>query len=289
MVAIENGYPIGMDISRVKEFADDGTIYISITHNGHNQLSDSNTGEEDSVWLHNGLSEFGIEVIKEMNKWGIMIDCSHPSRKAMLDMIKYSEAPIIASHSGARALCDHSRNLDDEQLKLLKENGGVIQVVGLGYYLNKDKSTVRRDSINRIRSEVAAKMGFELLPWSEVRRLSDEDMEVYRKNYYAMHDSSKPIVEKRLADVPDVNVKDFVDHIDHIVKTIGIDHVGIGTDFGGGGGIEGFSDHSEALNVTLELVRRGYSEEDIKKIWGENLLRVLDQVQKIAAEKQKAG
>ena len=127
MIGIENGYPVGMDINNVKKFYDLGGRYMSLAHNGHSQLSDSNTGEEDDVWLHNGLSDFGKEVIKELNKWGMMIDVSHPSKEAIKQMIELSQAPIIASHSSARALNDHSRNLDDEQLEWMKENGGVIR------------------------------------------------------------------------------------------------------------------------------------------------------------------
>ena len=131
MIGIENGYPIGLDINNVKKFHDLGGRYMSLSHNGHSQLSDSNTGEKDDVWLHNGLSDFGKKVIAEMNKWGIMIDISHPSKEAIRQMIALSKAPVIASHSSARALNDHSRNLDDEQLFWIKDNGGVVQTVAL--------------------------------------------------------------------------------------------------------------------------------------------------------------
>ncbi|HLS11089.1 MAG TPA: membrane dipeptidase [Flavobacteriaceae bacterium] len=133
MIGVENGYPIGTDISRVKEFYDLGARYMSLSHNGHSQLCDSNTGERDDVWLHDGLSDLGKEVLAEMNKYGMMIDVSHPSKEAMRDMIALSKAPIIASHSSARALCDHSRNLDDEQLQWIKENNGVVQAVAFAH------------------------------------------------------------------------------------------------------------------------------------------------------------
>src|SRR5699024_1789432 len=126
MIGVENGYPVGEDLSRIKEFYDQGARYMSLAHNGHSQLADSNTGEEDDVWLHNGLSELGKEVVAEMNKYGMMIDISHPSKETMRQIIELTTAPIIASHSSARALCDHSRNLDDEQLEWIKENGGVV-------------------------------------------------------------------------------------------------------------------------------------------------------------------
>jgi len=121
MIGIENGYPIGLDINNVEKFYNLGGRYMSLAHNGHSQLSDSNTGEKDDVWLHNGLSDFGKEVIKEMNRVGMMIDISHPSKEAIRQMIALSKAPIIASHSSARALCNHSRNLDDEQLEWIKQ------------------------------------------------------------------------------------------------------------------------------------------------------------------------
>lgn len=145
MIGIENGYPIGNDISNVEKFYNLGARYMSLSHNGHSQLCDSNTGEKDGVWLHDGLSDLGKDVIKEMNRLGMMIDVSHPSKEAMRQMIALSKAPIIASHSSARALCDHSRNLDDEQLEWLKNNGGVIQTVAFTNYLNTKKVEARSE------------------------------------------------------------------------------------------------------------------------------------------------
>ena len=230
MIGIENGYPIGMDIKNVEKFYNMGARYMSLAHNGHSQLSDSNTGETDDVYLHNGLSELGVEVIKEMNRLGIMIDISHPSKEAIRQMISLSKAPVIASHSSARTLCDHSRNLDDDQLGWIKENGGVVQTVAFKSYLNSEKSKANS-------------------------------------------------VEK-------VDVSDFVDHIDYLVNSMGINHVGISSDFDGGGGVEGWSDASETFNVTLELVKRGYDEAEIEKIWSGNLLRVLDEVSLISNQLQ---
>ena len=226
MIGIENGYPIGMDIKNVEKFYNMGARYMSLAHNGHSQLSDSNTGETDDVYLHNGLSELGVEVIKEMNRLGIMIDISHPSKEAIRQMISLSKAPVIASHSSARTLCDHSRNLDDDQLGWIKENGGVVQTVAFKSYLNSEKSKANS-------------------------------------------------VEK-------VDVSDFVDHIDYLVNSMGINHVGISSDFDGGGGVEGWSDASETFNVTLELVKRDYTELEIEKLWSGNLLRVLDEVSLIS-------
>lgn len=288
MIGVENGYPIGTDIDRVKEFYERGARYMSLSHNGHSQLSDSNTGERDDVWLHNGLSEFGKEVIKEMNKWGIMIDISHPSKEANMQTMKLSKAPVIASHSSARALDPGvSRNLDDEELLMLKENGGVVHAVALHAYLNSKKHRAFRDASNKVYEEMAASMNFEILSRAEARALPTEEQEAYFETYRMVREHSAPRIANEVAkETPPVNVADFVDHIDYMVKLIGIDHVGISSDFDGGGGIEGWMDASETFNVTLELVKRGYSEEEIDKLWSGNLLRVLDEVQEIAEEIQ---
>jgi membrane dipeptidase len=266
MIGIENGYPVGTDINRVKQFAEMGGRYMSLAHNGHSQLSDSNTGEKDGVWLHNGLSDLGKEVIAEMNKWGIMIDVSHPSKEAMRQMIELTKAPIIASHSSARALCDHSRNLDDEQLMWLKENGGVVQTVAFSAYLNTSKHEKRAEAEKAIMMEIADSIGIEWLEREEVMQLPADERQAYYETYMRM----LPVQRKKIAQrddlPPAVNVGDFVDHIDYLVQKIGIDHVGISSDFDGGGGIEGWSDASETFNVTLELVNRGYTEEQIEKL-----------------------
>jgi len=229
MIGVENGYPIGLDVKNVEKFYNMGARYMSLAHNGHSQLSDSNTGEKDGIYLHNGLSKLGVDVIREMNRLGIMIDISHPSKEAIRQMITLSKAPVIASHSSARSLCDHSRNLDDEQLGWIKNNGGVVQTVAFKSYLNSEK----------IKNNIS------------------------------------------------VNVSDFVNHIDYLVNTIGINHVGISSDFDGGGGIEGWNDASETFNITLELVRRNYSEVEIEKLWSGNLLRVLDEVSETAIKLQE--
>ena len=286
MIGIENGYPIGTDVSRVKEFYDLGARYMSLSHNGHSQLCDSNTGEEDNVWLHNGVSELGLEVIAEMNKWGMMIDVSHPSKEAMRDMIEFSKAPIIASHSSCRALCDHSRNLDDEQLQWLKQNGGVIQTVAFSAYVNTDKNNKFRAATNTILNEVAASQDFEIIPWSDYRNLDKEAKEAYYSKYVEIRKLAKPKIDEISKTLDPVNVSDFVDHIDYLVEKIGIEHVGISSDFDGGGGVKGWNDASETLNVTIELVKRGYNEEQIELLWGGNLFRVLDEVQQVAQKIQ---
>ena len=286
MIGIENGYPVGTEIGNVKKFQELGGRYMSLAHNGHSQLSDSNTGERDSVWLHEGLSELGVQAVKEMNKWGMMIDVSHPSKRAMQQMIELTEAPIIASHSSARALCDHSRNLDDEQLMWLKNNGGVVQTVAFSSYIHTEKHNANRAAWRVVEDSISTVIGFERKSWSEVRAMDDEDIEVYRAAYNDMREQAKPLADQVNAIAPPVDVADFVDHIDYMVNLIGLDHVGISSDFDGGGGVEGWQDASETFNVTLELVRRGYTEEEIDKLWSGNLLRVLDQVQKVAAELQ---
>jgi membrane dipeptidase len=289
MIGVENAYPMGNDIARVKEFYDRGARYMSLAHNGHSQLSDSNTGERDSVWLHNGLSDLGRQAIAEMNKWGIMIDLSHPSKVANMEMMKLSKAPVIASHSSARALNDVPRNMDDEQLMVLKTNGGVIQTVAFKGYVNAAKNSANSEAANKIIAEEAEKAGFTVLERSAMRDLSADEREAYMAKYSEIRDAAAPRIEAEVSAIaPPVDVADFVDHIDYLVKKIGIEHVGISSDFDGGGGVEGWNDASETFNVTLELVRRGYSEEQIGMMWSGNLLRVLDEVQAVA-KKIQAG
>ena len=284
LMGVENGYPIGEDIARVKEFHDRGARYLSLTHNGHNQLADSHTGERDG-WKWNGLSPLGKQVIAELNRVGIMVDVSHASKEAMIQTAQRSKAPIIASHSAVRALCNVSRNMDDEQLLALKKTGGVIQVVAYDSFVK----TTKPDSSDRTAALAALRKEY---------KLPEAIGPGQRARFQAMlkHLSSdqRANYEKKLAEIdkqypgdPPANLKDFVDHIDYAVKLIGIDHVGISSDFDGGGGVIGWNDASETFNVTLELVRRGYSEGQIAKLWGANLLRVMDEVQRVASELQK--
>lgn len=287
MIGVENAYPIGTDLSNFEKYHKLGARYISLAHNGHSQFSDSNTGEADSLWLHNGLSELGKNAVKEMNRLGIMIDVSHPSKEAMKQMITLSKAPIIASHSSARALCDHSRNLDDEQLLLMKENGGVVQTVAFGSYLNTEKDEARNEKIKVIQKMVMDSLGAQWLERKDIMTLPNAERDVYISKYVEMNKIVSVKTKTMKGLTPAVDVADFVNHIDYMVNLMGIDHVGISSDFDGGGGIEGWSDASETFNVTLELVKRGYTDDDVKKLWGENLLRVLDQVQAVAKEIQQ--
>lgn len=288
MIGVENAYPIGEDLGNFEKYHQMGARYISLSHNGHSQFCDSNTGERDSIWLHNGLSDLGEKAVKEMNRLGIMIDVSHPSKEAMRQMISISKAPIIASHSSARALCNHSRNLDDEQLVWLKENGGVVQTVAFSSYLNTKKHEARATYMKNVYRKVADSLQLEWYDRSEFANLTDEQRKISRENSFKVITMGEAFAKDRQDAPAPVDVSDFVDHIDYMVEHIGIDHVGISSDFDGGGGIHGWSNAAETSNVTLELVKRGYTEEEITKLWGGNLLRVLDEVQAIAKAWTKA-
>ncbi|MDT0621483.1 dipeptidase [Croceitalea vernalis] len=286
MIGVENAYPIGEDLSKFEEYHSLGARYVSLSHNGHSQFCDSNTGEKDSVWLYNGLSKLGESAVKEMNRLGMMIDVSHPSKESMKQMIALSKAPIIASHSSARALCNHSRNLDDEQLMLMKENGGVVQTVAFSSYLNTEKHEARAAFMKQVYQKVADSLGVNWYERSQFSTLSDAEKASFMANYPKVMKMGEDMVANNTEAPAAVNVADFVNHIDYLVEKMGIDHVGISSDFDGGGGIDGWSDASETLNVTLELVKRGYTEEEIAQLWGGNLMRVLDEVQAVAAEIQ---
>lgn len=264
MIGIENGYTIGKDLSNIEKFYDLGARYITLSHNGHNDICDSCNPRNrlgDKTTEHHGLSEFGKKVVQEMNRLGMIVDVSHISNESFHDVIEVSKAPIIASHSGCAALADNPRNLDDEQLKRLVKNGGVIHIVALGSFL-RPPSSKRRQVIDEIEKQM------------NNGKIDTSQFYEKMREINAKYPSS-------------ANIETYVDHIEHAIKIAGINHVGIGSDFDGGGGITGFNDHSEALNVTIELLRRGHSEEDIYKIWGGNFLRVWREVEKIAQELQK--
>jgi microsomal dipeptidase-like Zn-dependent dipeptidase len=284
MIGVENAYPLGLDISRVKEFYDRGARYMSLSHNGHSQFCDSNTGELDSLWVDNGVSDLGKLVIEEMNKWGMMIDVSHPSKQSIKDMISLSKAPVIASHSSARALCNHSRNLDDEQLELIKSNGGVVQTVAFSSYINIEKHEAYTGAVSKIIQTLAQEREFKIISRSEIRKLEASERKSYLKNYKTLSKEASLLLT--ITDPKPVDVSDYVDHIDYLVEKIGLDHVGISSDFDGGGGVYGWSDASETLNITAELLKRGYSENEISQLWSDNLLRVLDDVEAISKKLQ---
>lgn len=283
LIGVENGYSMGEDIGRVKEFYDRGARYMSLSHNGHSQLADSHTGERDG-WKWNGLSPLGKQAIAEMNRIGLMIDVSHASKASMMQSVALSKAPVIASHSAARALCNVSRNMDDEQLLALKKNGGVIQVFAYRSFIKTQKpdSPERAAALAALRKEVGLPE-----PVAGQREPGRNALAKLTPPGRAAYNSKLAEIDKGYPGDPSATVKDFVDHIDYAVKLIGIDHVGIASDFEGGGGVTGWDDAGETFNVTIELARRGYTEEQIAKLWGGNLLRVMDEVQRIARELQK--
>ncbi len=313
VIGVENGYPIGTDIKRVKEFYDRGGRYMSLAHNGNSQLADSNTGETQGYLYNNGLSPLGREVIAEMNRLGMMVDLSHPSKGANMEAMRLSQAPVIASHSGVRALANVSRNMDDEQLLALKKNGGVIQIVGFASYVKTD-SKERTDALTKLREEfglggrggggrgrgAAGATSARTCPVENADGAASQGRGARggggrgNAGLDALSPERRADYDKRLAEIDAkfppagrANVKDFVNHIDYAVKLIGIDHVGISSDFDGGGGIDGWNSAAEAFNVTLELVRRGYTEEQIGKLWSGNLLRVWGEVEKVSQKLQK--
>ncbi len=212
MLGIENGYAIGKDICNVEAFRKRGVVYMTLCHNGDNDICDSARGNHE----HGGVSEFGKQVIEEMNRVGMMVDLSHAGEESFYDALQISKTPIVCSHSSARALCDHPRNLTDEQMRALAKTGGVAQVTLYHGFLKKQT---------------------------------------------------------------DATILDAIDHLNHMVNIMGIEHVGIGTDFDGDGGIRGCASASELINFTRRLLRERYTEEQIQMIWGGNFLRVMRQVQ----------
>lgn len=264
-LSIENGYPIGNDLENLELFYNKGVRYVTLVHSTNNDLADSATDSGGPE--HGGISPLGASVVEEMNRLGIMVDVSHGSDETFYDAIELSKAPIIATHSNARTVTDHPRNMSDEMLRLIAKNGGVVQLTMLSDYLRDAPQNPERDS-------ALASLRASLKPSNEMtegeRKAARDQLREIRTQY------------------PDplATVQNVADHIDHIVSIAGIDHVGIGCDFDGGGGIDGVFDVSEVMNITVELVRRGYSEQDIEKIWSGNLLRVFAEVQAVAKNLQ---
>ncbi len=274
LIGMENLWPIGDDLSRIEEVFDLGARYISVTHNGHNQFGDAaveraNLGDDGPEW--GGLSPLGEQAIDEMNRLGIMVDLSHLAETTALDAIERSRAPVMASHSSVQGIVDIPRNITDRTLEAVRDNGGVVHPTALGSFV-KQQPPERAERIAEVRDSFGIESG------ADIQALSDEDR--------AAFDAAMAEVDEAF---PPANVADFIDHVDYIVDLIGIEHVGISSDFDGGGGVEGWMDSSETFNVTLELVRRGYTEEEIRMIWGGNLLRVMRAVEATAAEIQAEG
>jgi membrane dipeptidase len=266
-IGMENGFPLAKDLSRVEEFYKEGVRYITLCHSYHNDICDSSSDSKPAE--HNGVSEFGKQVIAEMNRLGMMVDISHASDKSFFDAIELSKAPVIASHSSVRAIAHHNRNMTDEMIKKLAAKGGVIQICLLDEYIkDPDTTSVKYQRMQQL--EKRYKAGTDKMTeaekdalfkeWDEVQAMSPEDMP---------------------------GVKELVDHIDHVKNLVGVDYVGIGSDFDGGGGLRDCADVSQFPNITMELLRKGYTEKEIRKIWGGNLLRVFKEVEKVASEIQK--
>lgn len=262
-IGMENGFPIGTELDNIEKYYRMGVRYITLCHVRNNDICDSSNDPAGAE--HNGLSEFGKQAVAEMNRLGIMVDVSHISDKSFYDVLEYSQAPVMASHSSARAICDNPRNLDDRMIRALAKNGGVMQICILSDY-------VKTLPVNPLREAKLDSLRNIYGPWADI---TDEKVkQKYLEEYNAVNDRYPR---------PRATVADVVDHIDHVVKLVGIDYVGIGTDFDGGGGVEGCDDVSEMGNITAELLKRGYSQQQIAKIWGGNFLRVFQQVEALAS------
>ncbi|KOH44979.1 dipeptidase [Sunxiuqinia dokdonensis] len=261
-IGLENGFPLAKNLERVQEFYRRGVRYITLSHSFHNDICDSSSDLADPE--HHGVSDFGRMVIHEMNRLGMMVDVSHISDEAFFDVMNMSQAPVIASHSSVRAVCKHDRNMSDEMIEKLAENDGVIQICLLDDYIKEPDTTTRRYAVE------------------------SQLMHRYRTEYNQMNETEKTAFNQEWQDMKKnypkelPTVSDLVDHIDHVVNLVGVDYVGIGSDFDGGGGLADCADVSEFPNITYELLKRGYSEKDIRKIWGGNLLRVFREVEKTA-------
>jgi membrane dipeptidase len=266
LMGIEGGHAIEDSLPTLREFYRLGVRYMTLTWNNTNNWADAGRGEKK----HNGLNEFGVEVVREMNRLGMMVDVSHVSDETMSDALEASEAPIIASHSSARALSNVSRNIPDDLLKRIAAKGGVIMVNFYSVFV--DTTTVSPQSQAR-----------------DARLKAQED--VINEKYKNDPDRRAEENDKLEAanPLPPLPISKLIDHFDHIVKVAGIDHVGIGADFDGANDLpEGARDVSMLPNITYELLKRGYKEQDIRKILGENLLRVFGEVERVALSKRKS-
>lgn len=260
-IGVENGWTIGKDLSLLQTYYDLGARYMTLTHTRNNDICDSSTDEPE----HRGLTSFGIDVVKKMNQIGMIVDVSHISDESFYDCLKYSKAPIVATHSSARALFDHPRNLTDQMIRDLAARGGVVQMNMLGSYL-KNQPAARVQALAALREK-----------YPNMREMTEDQRADRAKEMQE--------INRKFPEEP-ATLQLVMDHIDHIVKLVGVDHVGIGPDLDGGGGVKGMYDVSEAGNITYELVKRGYSEEDIKKIWSGNFFRVMKEAQRVARSLQ---
>jgi membrane dipeptidase len=268
-----NARSLGSDISGIDVFCREGVRLFGLTHAGNNEFADSSRPTDEPATEHHGLSPLGRQAIATLNRLGVIIDVSQLTPEGVVQTIALSKAPVIASHSDVRSLVDNTRNLSDAELDAIKNNGGVVHLTAFNPYLRPlsadfdAKAAVLRQKYGLPPTTrygpIGAEEGADKLPADELVAFMRDLLEL----------------------MPKATLSDYVDHIDYLVKRIGVDHVGIGTDFNHGAGIVGFNDESEAPNVTRELVRRGYSEEQIRKIWGGNYLRVFRKVETVAAQK----
>ena len=265
-IGMENGFPLGTDLSRVAEFYNKGVRYITLCHSYNNDICDSSTDKKGAE--HKGLSSFGKKVVAEMNRLGMMVDVSHISDKSFYDVLAITKAPVIASHSSVRAVANHPRNMTDDMIKALAKNGGVIQICLLDDYI-KDPDTT--SVYYRKRKEFYA--SYE----AKSATMTDDEKKELRKEW-------RSLSEKYPKPLP--TVADCVDHIDHVKNLVGIDYVGIGSDFDGGGGLADCADVSQFPNITAEMLKRGYTEEEIAKVWGGNFFRVFKAVEQLAAKEK---
>src|SRR5882724_8109106 len=264
LMGMEGGHMIGNDIHMVRNYARLGVRYMTLAHFYNDEWADSSTDKP----AHNGLTDFGKEVVREMNRQGIMIDISHVSDKTFYDALEVSKAPAIASHSSCRAICDHVRDMSDDMIKALAAKGGVIQI-------NYEKSFI--DQAYKDASDKATGGVVEMM--ATIKKTCGDDEECVVHEMKAIE--TRLIAEGKL---PHVTWERIIDHIDHAVKLVGADHVGLGSDFDGANMPEGMEDASKLPKITEALLRKGYSESDIRKILGENTLRVMSEVERVSRE-----
>jgi membrane dipeptidase len=273
VISMLNAYALGSDLKLLEDYYGGGLRMIGFTHAGHNDFADSSRprpqyGDGPAKW--NGLSPLGLQAIAEMNRLGIILDVSQLSDAATMQAIEASRAPVVASHSGVRALRKHERNLTDEEIKAIAAKGGVVHIVAFSnYLLAPDQATL--DELAALLQSYNLKEDA-----SDVGKLSAAERREFQQKQVV-------IFQK----MPQAGLKELVDQIDYVVKLVGIDHVGIGTDFNHGGGIDGWKDASQTPNVTRALLARGYSERDIAKIWGGNFRRVWRAVEKVSAQTKR--
>jgi membrane dipeptidase len=266
LMGVEGGHMIGNDIRMVRIFSRLGVGYMTLSHFYNDEWADSSTDKP----AHNGLTDYGKEIVREMNKQNILVDISHVSDKTFYDALEVSKAPLIASHSSCRAICNHPRDMTDEMIKALAGRGGVIQI-------NYEKSFI--DEAYRVAQEKA--MGGVVGMFDTLKKQCGDDEECIGKKLNEME--KQATAEGKL---PHVTWEKIIEHIDHVVKLVGADHVGLGSDFDGATMPEGMDDCTHLPKITEALMRKGYSDDDIKKILGGNLLRVMEQAEKVSKELQ---